>query len=228
MGKQVRNLNRICRCSDSLSNMWRRGPLLSEQRRQRSVNAVKLRSSGSVIAKHLMRRSRRQELSMYTAVVFGWRETSTHVAGSQGGVAPPLRSGGTGPCAPGAPLSPPTPSAPPPPPRPHTPHVPHTPPSAWLGRAGKCVPVFPSAIADCPYWLWRLHLYLRCYDKGMMKDVSLTSTSNKVACLRIYCWCNEWVYIVILYYLHLRKTTFVFDISQWLSVTKLTYNIRKY
>ena len=112
VGKQVRNLNRICRCSDSLSNMWRRGPLLSEQRRQRSVNAVKLRSSGSVIAKHLMRRSRRQELSMYTAVVFGWRETSTHVAGSQGGVAPPLRSGGTGPCA-AAPAPPPHPPRPP-------------------------------------------------------------------------------------------------------------------
>lgn len=86
--------------------MWRRGPLFSEHRRQRSVNAVKLRSSGSVIAKHLMRRSRRQELSMYTAVVVGWRETSTHVAGSRGGVAPPLRSGGTGACTPGAPPSP--------------------------------------------------------------------------------------------------------------------------
>lgn len=114
MGRQVRSLKRICRCSDSLSNMWRRGPLFSEHRRQRSVNAVKLRSSGSVIAKHLMRRSRRQELSMYTAVVVGWRETSTHVAGSRGGVAPPLRSGGTGACAPGAPPSPcpPAPSRP--------------------------------------------------------------------------------------------------------------------
>ncbi|CAH2267560.1 jg11849 [Pararge aegeria aegeria] len=122
--------------------MWRRGPLLSEQSRQRSVNAVKLRSSGSVIAKHLMRRSRRQELSMYTAVVVGWRETSTHVAGTRGGVAPPLRSGGTGPCAPDAPLAPPC--APTPPGHPPPAHS-----RGWLGRAGKCVPVSPSAIADC-------------------------------------------------------------------------------
>ncbi|XP_047530455.1 uncharacterized protein LOC125066429 [Vanessa atalanta] len=61
---------------------------------------------------------------MYTAVVVGWRETSTHVAGSRGGVAPPLRSGGTGPCAPGSPPAPcpPAPLAPsslrPPPARP--------------------------------------------------------------------------------------------------------------
>lgn len=75
VGRQVLNLNKICRCSDSLSKMWSRGPLFSEQSRQRSVNAVKLRSSGSVIAKHLMRRSRRHELSMYTAVALGWRET---------------------------------------------------------------------------------------------------------------------------------------------------------
>lgn len=166
MGRQVRSLNRICRCSDSLSNMWRRGPLFSEHRRQRSVNAVKLRSSGSVIAKHLMRRSRRQELSMYTAVVVGWRETSTHVAGSRGGVAPPLRSGGTGACTPVAPPSP----CPPLPPRalvspPVTRAPAPTRASGWLGRAGKCVPVFPSAIADCPYWLWRLNLYWRCNEK---------------------------------------------------------------
>lgn len=64
--------------------MWSLGPLFKEHSRHRSVNAVKLRSSGSVIAKHLMRRSRRQELSMYTAVVLGWRETgsTSHVAGA--------------------------------------------------------------------------------------------------------------------------------------------------
>lgn len=84
VGRQVLSLNRICLCSDSLSKMCSRGPLFKEHRRQRSVNAVKLRSSGSVIAKHLMRRSRRQELSMYTAVVVGWRETGStpHVAGA--------------------------------------------------------------------------------------------------------------------------------------------------
>lgn len=77
---QVLSLKSICLCSDSLSKMCRRGPLLSEQRRQRSVKAVKLRSSGSVIAKHLMRRSRRHELSMCTAV---WEGVgSTHVAGA--------------------------------------------------------------------------------------------------------------------------------------------------
>lgn len=77
---QVLSLKSICLCSDSLSKMCSRGPLLSEQRRQRSVKAVKLRSSGSVIAKHLMRRSRRHELSMCTAV---WEGVgSTHVAGA--------------------------------------------------------------------------------------------------------------------------------------------------
>lgn len=95
MGRQVLSLNRICLCSASLSKMWSLGPLLSEQRRQRSVNAVKLRSSGSVMAKHLMRRSRRQELSMCTSV---WRRVGQRgIAGARreaSGVAPPLRPGG--------------------------------------------------------------------------------------------------------------------------------------
>lgn len=114
MGKQVLNLKRICLCSDSLSNIWSLGPLLSEHSRHRSVKAVKLRSSGSVIAKHLMRRSRRQELSMCT-VVAGDRVIACRGC-RQGGVAPPLRPGGTG-CA-RLPTLRPTATAVPPRPRP--------------------------------------------------------------------------------------------------------------
>lgn len=119
VGRQVLSLNKICRCSDSLSKMWSLGPLFREHNRHRSVNAVKLRSSGSVIAKHLMRRSRRQELSMYTAVVLGWRETgsTSHVAGAGVGEASLRRCvrGALGPAlAPGAPLPPPAPHAAPP------------------------------------------------------------------------------------------------------------------
>lgn len=137
-------MKRICLCSDSLSNMCSLGPLLREHSRQRSVKAVKLRSSGSVMAKHLMRRSRRQELSMYTAVVVGWRETQRMsralgeasrrrcVRGALG------RAGARAPCDPSAPCTPSDPCAP-------------SDPAGWLGRAGKCVPVFQSAIADCPY-----------------------------------------------------------------------------
>lgn len=128
MGKQVRSLNRICRCSDSLSKMCSRGPLLSEHRRHRSVNAVKLRSSGSVIAKHLMRRSRRQELSMYTAVVFGWRETSTHVAALGEASRRRCVRGALGPALPARPLRPSTPRTPGDPPR-----LPGDPPPATRG-----------------------------------------------------------------------------------------------
>lgn len=142
VGRQVLSLNRICLCSDSLSKMWSRGPLLSEHRRQRSVNAVKLRSSGSVIAKHLMRRSRRHELSMYEAVRVGWRETgarrlSVRPAGhgrvEAEGWRPPLRPGGTGVLPPGgavrrrATLLPTTP-------RPLS----HRPADPWSRSLGKC------------------------------------------------------------------------------------------
>ncbi|CAG9578969.1 unnamed protein product [Danaus chrysippus] len=42
------------------------------------------------------------------------------------------------------------PATPRPPPTPQPPPTPSD-PAGWLGRAGKCVPVFQSAIADCPY-----------------------------------------------------------------------------
>lgn len=145
VGRQVLNLNKICRCSDSLSKMWSRGPLFSEQSRQRSVNAVKLRSSGSVIAKHLMRRSRRHELSMYTAVALGWRETVRPAyrgcrqggdeASRRGCVRGALRSARHPPPRPGP--------GPPPPRRPARLPRPHA-----AGVAGKTT-LFLFSVCDC-------------------------------------------------------------------------------
>lgn len=123
MGRHVRNLNRICLCSDSLSKICSRGPLLSEHSRQRSVNAVKLRSSGSVIAKHLMSRSRRQELSMYTAVSYGWREIRSCRREASGHR---VLRGGTGSARPLRPR-------PGPPPRPHGRRT--QPPRGWQENA---------------------------------------------------------------------------------------------
>lgn len=152
VGRQVLSLNRICRCSDSLSKIWSLGPLFKEHSRQRSVNAVKLRSSGSVMAKHLMRRSRRQELSMYTAVVLGWRETGStprHVAGAGTGRrrAAAASGGHWGPAR--ASRRPSRPSATPRAAPRHTPRArspPATRPDGWPRKT----PVFPlNAVSEC-------------------------------------------------------------------------------